>query len=129
MLTPAQQQVLQFYASRGVLKVNELCLYPMDAPAFLDDLTRVGIRPVGFDLWRFLDPDRRPDRIVYLLGAGYGLSDDLIRQTDNREATSAILRQRLVEHLPPDADLVCFLFLDGEVYDFFGASSAGRITE
>ena len=101
----------------------------MDALAFLDDLTRVGIRPVGFDLWRFLDPDRRPDRIVYLLGAGYGLSDDLIRQTDNLEATSAILRQRLVEHLPPDAVLVCFLFLDGEVYDFFETSSAGRITE
>jgi hypothetical protein len=124
MATQALIQTLNKYITEGVIKGNELLLPPNGAISFLDDLTKIGVWVTGYELWKYVDRDHDPERIVNLLGAGSILSDE---QLENKELNILDVRHSIknsiFERFPPDADLVSFIFLDEEIYNLLSNPS------
>lgn len=104
------------YRPFGTVKGGEFLLPPEDALHLLRDLAEMGVVVVGCDLWRYID--RSKGLIVSLLGAGTSVENDEYASVTAQEG-AALVEDFLLNHLPPDAELVSFLYRDVDVNDWF----------
>jgi hypothetical protein len=122
MVNEELKRVLTKYRHRVIVKGVELLLTPQDAILFIDDLSQIGVRIDGCDLWKYVDRSKHPDRIVELLGA-WGLFENyFISSGKTRDEIGPVMKEFILEQMPniiPEAELVSFVYLDKEIYDFF----------
>lgn len=107
------------YLPLGIVWGGEFLLPPNEAIRLLREFAEMGVVVVACDLWRYVD--RSKGWIVSLLGAGHGVGNDRVASV-TAEGGAAVVEDFLVNHLPPDAELVSFLYRDVDANDWF----AGR---
>lgn len=122
MITKDQINVIEKYIPSGIIKGGELLLSRDLVISFIDELAVVGVLINGCDLWRYLDSDRNPKRIVALLGDGI-LVHDGGPFANTTEVNAKIVREYIEKRLPEDADLVSIIYEDGEIYDYLREKS------
>jgi hypothetical protein len=87
-------KIIEKYLPYGVIKGGDFLLTPEIMILFIDDLSELPVIITGCDLWRFLDPEKKPGRIVQLLGAGLSIGDNVIDPRKNsKEGIAEILKE------------------------------------
>ena len=118
------KHIVDKYKPLGVIWGGEFLLPPQIMIEFIEDLSNAGVLIYGCDLWRYLDPNKDPNRVISLLGAGLDLTSDEFKKEEFSIERNAVLVKSFIENqLPDDAELVS---LTTDIDEFINRMIGGR---
>ena len=108
-------QLRNKYLPLGIAWGVEFLLPPNVALSLLPELAKMGVVVVGYDQWQYVDQSK--GLVMELLWYD-GVGNDRVESVTAEEGV-AIVEDLIVNHLPPDTELVSFLYRDIDANDWF----------
>jgi hypothetical protein len=106
-------ELIKEYRDRGTVKGTDFLLPAQDAACYVQDLAEMGISVSGCDVWRPWDEAR--SNYVEVVGGGDAVNR-LLRKSDPLW-NAMILKRFIASDLPPEAEMISFVYADSGVWD------------
>ena len=107
------------YKSLGIIKSAYFLLDVQSTLDLLSDLTKMGVRVVGCDCWRYIDPEiKDPTQLLEIVGGGVGVDHPYENPI---ELNAQIIKEFLEQSFPKDAQLVSLSIDDPKIPNKFSS--------